>query len=146
MSVRRTSLDLRFTLLLIGCAAAGLGLLRLAAPGRKELLLAAFIGAAFAGSLTLAGYEVTRRQFLKSPVLGIQISLAVTTAKVIAFAAFLLTLALTTSLNLPALAAGLVGMTLLGEALAIEGILRMQAGGEASSGSVSSGASLDRDG
>jgi hypothetical protein len=146
MSARRTPLDVRFTLLLFGCAAAGLGALRMAAPDRTEILLAAFIGAAFAGSLTLAGYEITRRQFLKSPVLGIQISLAVTTAKVIAFAAFLLTLALTTSLDLPALAAGLVGMTLLGEGLAIEGILRMQAGGEASSGPVSGGASPDRDG
>src|SRR6266850_3489822 len=114
MSPSRNRLDVRFTVLLISCAAAGLGALHLAAPGRSELLLAAFVGAAFAGSFTLAGYEITRRQFLKSPVLGIQISLAVTTAKVIAFAAFLLTLALITSLNLPALAAGLVGMTLLG--------------------------------
>jgi len=141
----RAGLDLRFTLLLAGCAAAGLGALRLAAPDRAELLLAAFIGAAFAGSFTLAGYEITRRRFLKSPLLGIQISLAVTTAKVIAFAAFLLTLALTTSLNLPALAAGLVGMTLLGEALAIEGILRMQAGADASNGSAPGAMPRDQD-
>jgi len=121
--------DRRFQALLLGCVAAGLGGLRLAAPDRGDLLSAATVGALFAALLTLAGYEITRRRFLKEPALGIQIALAVTTAKMIAFAAFLLTIALTTSLSLPALAAGLMGVTLLGEALAIEGILRMQAAG-----------------
>jgi hypothetical protein len=129
----RRRFDARFALLLLGCAAAGLGALRLAAPGRSDLLLAASIGAGFAAALTLAGYEVTRRKFLVAPLLGIQISLAVTTVKMLAFAAFLLTIALTTSLNLPALAAGLLGITLLGEALGIEGILRLQAAARAGS-------------
>ncbi|HZE89159.1 MAG TPA: hypothetical protein VE404_06405 [Verrucomicrobiae bacterium] len=119
-------IDARFWLLLLGCAGVGLGGLRLAAPARGDLLAAAGLGALFAGTVTLAGYELTRRRFLKAPLQGVQISLAVTTVKMLAFAAFLIVLALTTSLNVPALAAGLMGVTLLGEALAIEGFLRMQ--------------------
>ncbi|MBI3449460.1 MAG: hypothetical protein HY049_11150 [Acidobacteria bacterium] len=119
-------IDVRFWLLLLGCAASGLGGLYIAAPERSDLLAAAGLGALFAGTVTLAGYELTRRQFLKAPLSGVQVSLAVTTVKMLAFAAFLIILALTTSLNVPALAAGLMGVTLLGEALAIEGFLRMQ--------------------
>ena len=130
-AVRGSGVDARFWAMLLMCAVAGLGGLHLVAPERGDLLLAASVGAFFAAALTLAGYEITRRQFLKAPDLGIQISLAVTTVKVLAFAAFLLTIALTTSLNVPALASGLVGVTLLGEALAIEGILRMQSAGGA---------------
>lgn len=131
---RPAALDARFAVLLLGCAAAGLLGLRLAAPERTDLLLAASIGAAAAAAVTLAGYEITRRRFHRSPVLGIQIFLAVTTVKMLAFAAFLLTIALTTSLNLAAAASGLMGVTLLGEALAIEGVLRTQSAGRAAEG------------
>jgi hypothetical protein len=115
----------RFILLLAGAAAVGLAGLRLAAPDRPDLLAAAASGALFAGAASAGGFALVVRASRSSPEKGMQVFLAVMTVKVLAFAAFLLTIALTTRLNPAALGGGLVGVTLIGEALAIEGLRRM---------------------
>ena len=61
---------------------------------------------------------------------AVQAFLAAMTVKVLAFAAFLLTIALTTSLNPAALAAGLVGATLVGEFLVVTSLRGLGGSGE----------------
>ncbi|HXI01743.1 MAG TPA: hypothetical protein VNI57_01075, partial [Candidatus Saccharimonadales bacterium] len=75
--------------------------------------------AAFGAGAGITGYTVVARAARKSAHRAVQVFLAVAAVKVIAFAAFLLTIALATTLNPAALAAGLVGTTLTGEALVI---------------------------
>ncbi len=125
-------MDPRFASMLAGVAAAGLGTLYLAAPERMDLLGAAASGAAFGGALSVAAYEAVRRAARTSMHRAVQVFLAAMTVKVLAFAAFLLTTSLTTSLDPAATASGLAGITLVGEALAIEGVSRLspRGGGE----------------
>jgi hypothetical protein len=107
--------------------AAGLAGLRLAAPGRTDLLLAAGIGAAFAAALCVGGHEIVRRASARSAERAIQAFLALMTVKMVAYAAFLLVTGLLALMDLAAAAGGLVGTTLVGEALAIEGLRRKEA-------------------
>ncbi len=116
----------RFGLFLGVAIAAGLAGLAAAAPRRGDLLTGAAAGAAFGGAASLSGYLLVARSAARSMEKAVQAFLAVMTGKVIAFAAFLLTLALTTSLNPVALAAGLVGATLVGECLVITSLRRTE--------------------
>lgn len=109
----------KFGLALSGTLAAALGALAAGVPGRSDLLAAAAAGAAFGAVTGVAGYVVVGRAAARSMQSAVHAFLAVMAAKVIAFAAFLLTVALTTSLHPAALAAGLVGAALAGEALLI---------------------------
>lgn len=117
----------RFALSMAAAAVAGLAGLWAAAPGRPGLMTAAAAGAAFGCATSIAGYALIARQAAISMAKAVQVFLAVMTVKVLAFAAFLLTIAFTTSLNPAALAGGLAGTTLVGEALAITSLRRVQA-------------------
>jgi len=119
----------RYTLSVLAISGAGLALLYAAAPARTDLLAAAAAGAGFAAACGISGFIVVHRAAGRSPENGIGAFLAVMTVKVIAFAAFLLTIAFTTQLNIAALAAGLAGATVACEALTIDGLRRMSAGG-----------------
>jgi hypothetical protein len=123
-----STVDLRFTLGLTGVVTVGLASLYFAAPERQDLLLAAAVGSAFAAFVGIAGNEVVRRAAGDSMAKGLQAFLAVMTGKMLAFAAFLLIVAFSTSLNLPALAFGLVGTTVVSEVLIITGLRRSGAG------------------
>jgi hypothetical protein len=138
--------EIRFAALLGGACAAGLLGLRLAAPGRPDLLAAAAAGAAFGAAASLAGYEIVLRAARRSPALAVQAFLAVIAAKVLAFAAFLLTVAFTTSLHPAALASGLAGATLVGEALLIEGMRRAPPGAAGGAASAPGPGGADRRG
>ena len=118
-------MDLRFTSLLLAVTGSGLGALYLAAPDRRDLLAAASVGAAFGAAMSLIGFEIIRRAARSSIEKAVQVFLASMVVKVLLFAAFLMTVSLATPLHPAALGAGLAGATLLGEALAIEGIRRL---------------------
>lgn len=122
-------MESRYTLSILAIVAAGLAVLYAAAPGRPDLLAGAAAGAGFAAASGISGFLVVRRAAARSPEKGVGAFLAVMTVKMIAFAAFLLTIAFTTQLNIAALAVGLAGATVVCEAFAIEGLWRLNAGG-----------------
>lgn len=107
--------------------AAGLAGLRFAAPDRTDLLMAAGSGAAFAAVLCVAGHEIVRRASARSAERAIQAFLALMTVKMVAYAAFLIVTGFLALMDLAAAAGGLVGTTLVGEALTIEGLRRKEA-------------------
>ena len=119
-------MDFRFVSLLALASVAGLGILGLAAPNRPDLLEGAAAGAGFGGALAVAGYEVVRRAAVRSPQRAVRLFLAVMTAKVLAFAAFLLVVAFTMHLDAASYGGGLAAVTVVGEALTIEGLRRRQ--------------------
>jgi hypothetical protein len=116
----------RFAVYLVGVPAAGLAAFFAAAPHRLDLLAAAGAGAAFGVGVSLGGYALVERSARASIQKAVQVFLAAMTVKVIAFAAFLLAIAFTTSLNPAGLAVGLVGATLVGEALVIASLRRVE--------------------
>jgi len=116
----------RLALASVVIAAAGLAAIAVIAPGRGDLLVAASAGAAFGCAAGIIGYGFIARRAAVSVIGGVQVFLAVMTVKMLAFAAFLLTIALTTSLNPAALAIGLVGTTLAGEVLVVASLRRVQ--------------------
>ncbi len=124
---RVSEMDRRYVTRLAAAAAAGLGALYVVAPARTDLLLAATAGTLFAGAAGVAGYEFVAGAARTSPANGLRVFLAMMAAKVIAFPAFLLIVAFSTSLNVAALAAGLAGATLVAEILAIQGLRRIEA-------------------
>jgi hypothetical protein len=120
-------MDRRYISRLAAAATVGLGALYVAVPARTDLLLAAAAGTLFAGAAGVAGYQLVAGAARASPSSGVRVFLAIMTAKVVAFPAFLLIIAFSTSLNLAALAAGLAGATLVAEILAIQGLRQIEA-------------------
>jgi hypothetical protein len=137
-------MDIRFAAALAACLAAGLGALWMTAPGRDDLLAGASAGAGFGALLATGSWEMIRRARRRSPEAAIRIFLAAMTVKMLAYAAFLPTIALATTLSLAAVAVALVGATLLGEAFAIEGILRAPPAGGAGVGAPPANETRDR--